>query len=510
MARFKAGELHILKWGETMGKNVLAFDLGASSGRAILGRYENGVLQIEEIHRFHNAVVKKDGKLFWNLDYLFSEILVGLEKATAKYPIDSIGFDTWGVDFAAIDEEGQLLQNPLSYRGTETDGMLSFLEENYCSAEELYQETGIQIMEINSLFQLLALKQQAGELFQKTKYILNIPDLFNYLLTGEIKAEMSIASTTQLMNPHSKTWDKTLLEKIGLPVDVFPPLVEEGNILGKVKTEFTQQKQAIQVINVCEHDTASALVCVPTQQQDFIFISSGTWSLIGTELQTPIISKDTYHYQLTNEIGQNKRTELLKNCTGLWIIQELQKEFDEQGENYSFAQMTELAMTAPVAQTMIDTEDARFAKPDQMIEKIQAYAAETQQVIPQTAAELFRCVYESLALQYKATIDHIKAVTGKAYETIYIVGGGSQSELLCQLVADVTNTEVCAGPAEATALGNITIQFMAQGIYDNVQEIRDWTRTQTDLKNYLPRDSELWQKIYQKYQKLISSKEMRK
>ncbi|GAB2024533.1 rhamnulokinase family protein [Lactovum odontotermitis] len=470
-----------------MQKNVLAFDLGASSGRAVLGQYKDGSLKTEEIHRFSNGPVNTEGTLYWDLDALFSEIIVALNKATEKCRVDSLGFDTWGVDFGLMNQKGDIIQNPVSYRDSRTAGMMDFVSQNYLSEKDLFERTGNQLMEINTLFQLIALREQQPDLLAGTLKIMNIPDLFNYLLTGEIRSEISIASTTQMLNPLTKEWDKDLLEQVDLPLEILPALTSEGEVLGKVKEIYANQEQTIKVMNVCEHDTASAVVSVPALEQDFIFISCGTWSLVGTEISEPILSEDTFKYNLTNEIGQGGTIQLLKNCTGLWIIQELKREFAERGHEYSFPEIAETAAAAEPFRTFIDTEDPRFALPGDMIEKLQKFAEETDQKVPDTAPQLFRCVYEGLALKYKETIDQITAVTGKVYQTVYIVGGGCKADILCQMVADATGLTVSAGPAEATALGNIAIQLKAQGSFKDIKEIRNWVKENGEIRIYQPK-----------------------
>lgn len=478
-----------------MTKNVLAFDLGASSGRVILGTYKDNKIVTEEIHRFTNAVIEKEGSLFWDLDYLFSEILLGLKKATEKYQIDSIGFDTWGVDFVCLDENGQALQNAVSYRDQRTKGLFELVAKDSAEKLSLFQATGNQPLEINTLFQLLTFREQEPDLFKKTQTILNMPDWFNYHLTGEKKAERSIASTTQLMSSDRRSWNEKLLEKFDLSPEIFPELVHEGNHLGHIKAEFVNQK--IKVINVCEHDTASAVVCIPTVENDFLFISSGTWSLIGTELSEANLSKQAYDFGLSNESGQGRTSELLKNCTGLWIIQELQKDFASLGQHFDFTQISEMASQAPAFQTLINTEDSRFSSPGQMVSKIKDFAKESNQKVPQAPAEFFRSVYESLALQYREAIGQISEVTGRSYETIYIIGGGSQASFFCQMISNATNKTVCAGPAEATALGNIAIQLKTQGIFKDIKEIRASVRDNEPLKLYKPEKHEDWEQVAQ-------------
>ena len=351
-----------------MDLNVLAFDFGASSGRAIVGKYEKGDLVLEEVHRFDNQILEKENTLFWNIDYLLENILIGIKKATDKYPIKSLGIDTWGVDFGLLDESGKLLENPVHYRDSRTKGSLSYLD-NLISTDELYQQTGNQLMEINTLFQLLTVKNERPDLFEQIDKVLLMPDLLNYLLTGNMKTEQSIASTTQLTDPYTKDWNKELMDLFQLPATLFPDIVEEGHQLGRLKNSYGLPQ--IEVINVCEHDTASAVLSVPSNQ-NFLFISCGTWSLVGTELKKPVVTQKAQNYNLTNESGNNKTTRFLKNCTGLWIIQELKRNYAEQGIDYSYDQITDMTEKKKAFRCLIDTDDPRFSSPKEMKEKIQA------------------------------------------------------------------------------------------------------------------------------------------
>lgn len=479
--------------------NVLAFDFGASSGRAIVGKYFDDDLVLEEVHRFENHILEKEGTLFWNIEYLLENILQGIKKATDKYEIKSLGIDTWGVDFGLIDSSGQLLENPVHYRDTRTKGSLDYIFPKM-TVGELYQRTGNQIMEINTLFQLLAVKNKRPKLYEKIDKILLMPDLLNYLLTGKMKSEQSIASTTQLTNPFTKDWDKELMEKLDISASFFTEIVPEGNILGKVKKELKVPE--LEVINVCEHDTASAVLSVPSNQ-NFLFISCGTWSLVGTELKQPIISEKAKIYNLTNESGNNETTRFLKNCTGLWIIQELKRYYLSEGIDYSYDEITQMAKASQPFKCLIDTDAEQFISPGKMKEKIQSYAIETKQEVPETPGELFRCVYESLAFKYKYTLLEITDAVGEEFDTVNIVGGGSQSSILCQMVADVCRIRVCAGPIEATAIGNIIQQLMTLGVVENVYEAREWIKKFANVKYYYPEELEQWEKQFPRYQMLL-------
>lgn len=486
-----------------MKKNVLAFDFGASSGRAIIGIYEDGRLTLKEIHRFPNYPLEENGTLYWDIDYLFEQIKIGIRRATDEYSIDSLGIDTWGVDFGLLDRAGQLIKRPVNYRDPRTQGILAEAEK-YMPLKDIYQQTGNQMMEINSLYQLLAERQNNPE-FDQVATILFMPDLFNYLLTGKIVAERSIASTSQLVNPRTGRWDEKVLESFAFSESIFPPLVSSGKPLGMIKKDLGLPP--IKVVNVCGHDTASAVVSVPCNQE-FLFISCGTWSLVGTELARPIINEKAYNYNLTNEAGIDHTTRFLKNCTGLWIIQEVKRNLAELGRMYSYFELANLADEASEFKCLIDTDDLTFIPPGNMIERIQQYAAKTKQAIPQTDGELVRCVYESLAMKYKYCILEIIDAVGKEFDTVNIVGGGSQAEILCQMVADASNMRVSAGPVEATAIGNISVQLLAEGVFKDVKEVREWIKELIAVKSYFPSAKKRgWDKQFSKYQQLLKSGE---
>lgn len=486
-----------------MKKNVLALDIGASSGRAIIGIYEDGALELKEIHRFANIPLEEDGTLYWDIEDLFKQIKMGIQKATEEYSVDSLGVDTWGVDFGLLDIEGNLIKKPVNYRDKRTRGILSKAEK-YLPLKEIYRWTGNQLMEINTLYQLLA-ERESNENFNQISTLLFMPDLFNYLLTGKIVAERSIASTAQLTNYETGSWDKKLLESFQLSEAIFPQLVSAGEILGTIQDGLNLPP--IKVINVCEHDTASAVVSVPSNQE-FLFISCGTWSLVGTELDAPIINDKVFKYNLTNEKGINNTTRFLKNCTGLWIIQEVKRNLEKLGKKYTYSELAALAYEAPEFYCLIDTDDPIFIPPGDMIERIQHYARETQQSIPKTDGELVRCVYESLAMKYKYSFLEIIETTGKNFEVVNIVGGGSQAEILCQMVADASNMKVNAGPVEATAIGNIAVQLLAGGVFKDIQEVREWIKEQLEINLYSPSmDKKKWDKQFSRYLYILKNRE---
>ncbi|MFD1484234.1 rhamnulokinase family protein [Lacticaseibacillus baoqingensis] len=483
-------------------KKVLAFDFGASSGRAMLGIYDQGDLSLEEVHRFKNYPLERDGQLFWDIDYLFGEVKVAIQKAQQTHVLDSIGVDTWGVDFGLIGDDGQLLQLPRSYRDPYTAQVLPAVSQ-HLDLQTLYQRTGNQLMPINTLFQLFATQQAAPKLVAQAQKFLFMPDLFNYLLTGKLFAERSIASTAQMIDPRTGEWAADILAQLAIPQKLLPPLVDAPHLAGVTKPELGFG--AIKVINVCEHDTASAVVSVPNNQ-NFLFISCGTWSLIGTELQAPVITDQAYQYNLTNETGINRTTRFLKNLTGLWIIQELQRNLAAAKRDYSFGELAALADQAPAFQCLIDTDNPLFTAPGPMIPRIRYFAEFTGQTPPTTEGEFVRCIYESLAMKYKLTYMEISAAVKGEFDAINIVGGGSQAAILCQMVADAANSRVIAGPVEATALGNIAVQLLAQGEFKDLKEIRDWLKRYSHTQYYVPnQDCEVWDREFSRYQAICKT-----
>lgn len=484
--------------------NVLAFDFGASSGRAIVGKYDEGQLDLEEVHRFSNYPKEINGVLKWDLEYLFQQIIEGIKIATSRYEIKSLGIDTWGVDFGLIDQEGNLLENPTSYRDQSTKGILEIAQKSM-ALKDIYQLTGNQLMEINSLFQLIVIKENNPALLDKIDKMLFMPDLFNYLLTGEKRAERSIASTSQLIDIKSKQWSSELFEKFALPEKILPELIEPGQFVGKIRKDLNVPE--LDVLAVCEHDTASAVVSIPSIKK-FLFVSCGTWSLVGTELKKSIINKKAQNYNLTNESGFAGTTTFLKNLTGLWIIQEMKRNLAAEGRDISFSEMAKLASNARPFTCLIDTDFDGFMTPGNMFERIKEYARQTQQTLPQTDGEFFRCVYESLAMKYKYTFLEISDAADMEFDSVNIVGGGANVKILCQMVADAANLQVSAGPAEATGMGNIIVQLIAEGIFKNLAEAREWLMTSTKVNLYFPNKRAVldWDNQFSNYQKILKMK----
>ncbi|WP_449460051.1 rhamnulokinase [Streptococcus suis] len=465
-------------------KSVLAIDLGATSGRAILYYISDNKLQSEEISRFENRPIKERGFLCWDVELLFSYILEAIRLANQRSDLQSVGIDTWGVDFALIDGNGQLISSPVHYRDSRTKGVLE--EVAQCSSlSELYYKTGNQLMEINTLFQLLRTKSKTPDTYFKAETLLMIPDFFNYRLTGQKVVERSIASTMQMVNPFTKTWNQEILEMFEIPEQLLPDIVDEGRILGTVLEEH--QVGTPKVITVCEHDTASAIAAIPTEDEHTLFISSGTWSLIGTELTFPIINDYSLNYNFTNEAGHSGTTTFLKNCTGLWIVEELRRNFELLGEDYSFGDITRMVIESTETVAIIDTDSPEFAEPGHMIEKIKSYAEKTSQPVPKTAGELFKIAYTSLACKYKEVIEQLEMVLGEKFKNIHLIGGGSKSEYFSQLIADITQKVVITGLSEATSMGNALIQLVALEELGSIKEARALIKNSIQFKHYYPK-----------------------
>ena len=481
-------------------RQVLAVDIGASSGRVMLGIYNGEQIRIQEIHRFPNDPVLLGDTMYWDFLRLFFEIKQGLIKAKAYGAIDSIAVDTWGVDFGLLDEEGHLLANPVHYRDQRTVGMLAAAFEKI-DRKKCYQITGNQIMEINTVFQLLALAGKKPKLLKDAKTLLFMPDLFHYYLSGTAKNEYSIASTSQLLDAREKTWSKELFSALELPADLMQEIVPSGTRLGMIRS--TLQKELgigpMEVIAAAGHDTQSALVAVPAKEKDFIFISCGTWSLFGTELDAPVINSLTEQYNITNEGGYDGKTSFLKNIIGLWLIQESRRQWIREGKEYSFGHLEQMAAHATPFASLIDPDAPEFVPAGNIPERIREFCRRTGQNIPESAGSIVRCIHESLALKYRSALEEIKSCTGKSYQVIHMVGGGTQSTLLCQMTANACACPVIAGPVEATVYGNAAVQLLAAGAIKNLEEARSLIAASEKTVRYEPQDIWKWEEIYQKF-----------
>lgn len=474
-------------------KKVLALDLGASSGRAILASYnfETGALTTEEVHRFENNPVEKNGTLYWDIEALVSNIREGVAKAG---PVDSAAVDTWGVDFALLDADGHLIEAPVHYRDRRTEGVSAQVIDQI-GAETLYRRTGNQFMDLNTLFQLVALKRDHPETYAKTATTLFMPDYFNYCLGGRPVSEITISSTSQALNPITRQWDQETLSALGLDPAKFAPIVSSGTVIG--------EKDGMKIIASAGHDTQCAVAAVPSDRDDVAFLSCGTWSLLGTELDEPILTKESLDAALSNEIGANGRINYLQNIIGLWLIQESRREWKRQGKTYSYSELEKLAAEAAPLRSFVNPDAPEFVVPGDMPERIREYCRKTGQPVPESVGEITRCIYESLALRYRYGMERLSEVTGKKFSALHIIGGGTQSQTLCRFTADACELPVVAGPVEATALGNIVIQLTALGVLPNLDAGRDVVKTAEEIKRYEPRSSQDWRTAYQNFKRSL-------
>ncbi|MBQ8588389.1 MAG: rhamnulokinase [Clostridia bacterium] len=481
---------------------VLAFDFGASSGRAILGSLENGKLVLEEVHRFDNEPVAINGGFYWDLPRLFHEVKQGIRKVK-DVDFASIGIDTWGVDGALVAKNGKILANPYNYRDARTADIPEKVRQ-IISDKDLYAATGIQSMNFNTVYQLFAYKEQENEIYEIADKFILIPDLFGYLLTGEIYSEKTIASTTAMLDPYTKEWNYELMDKLGLKRSILPKLINPGTKVGVIKKEICEELEmdTRDVIAVAGHDTASAVAAVPASEDSFVYISCGTWSLFGTELKSPCITEKSAELDITNETGYNDTTRFLKNIIGLWIIQETRRQFKRDGKDYSYADMEKMAREAQPFKCFIDPDDQVFVAPGNQVQRIKDYCARTGQAVPETDGEVVRCIYESLAMKYKYTFESLKDCTGTDFKAIHMVGGGTKDGFLCQMTADATGVPVIAGPIEATAAGNVAVQLIAAGEIKDLDEARKIIADSFDVIRYEPKDSG-FDEAYKRYEKLL-------
>ena len=465
-----------------MTKYYLAVDIGASSGRLIRGHLENGKMELEEVHRFENGMVKKDGELCWEFDRLFQEIKNGLKKCKeiGKIPV-SMGVDTWGVDFVLMDKDDKVLGNTVGYRDHRNEGMD---EEVYktISLEDLYARTGIQKAIFNTVYQLMAVKTKHPEYLEQAETMLHVPDYFHYLLTGKKTCEDTEATTGQLVNAETKDWDYDLIDKLGYPRKMFQKLIMPGTSVG----HFTEEVKAevgfdVEVVAPATHDTGSAVLAVPANDDDFIYISSGTWSLMGIEREKADCSKKSCEMNFTNEGGYAGRFRYLKNIMGLWMIQSVRHEYDDK---YGFAEICQMAEEAKDFPSRVDANDECFLSPESMIEEVKDYCRRTGQKVPETLGEIATVIYTSLAECYAKTAKELEEMTGRTFSRIHVVGGGSNAGYLNELTARATGKEVHAGPGEATAIGNITAQMLKAEEFKSIEEARTTIHESFGIKVY--------------------------
>lgn len=467
-----------------MSTYYLAIDMGASSGRHILASVEDGHIQLEEIYRFETGMNKKGDTLVWDHEKLWNHILAGIAKCKELNKIPkSVGIDTWGVDFVLLDKDETLIGDAVGYRDSRTKGMDAVVFDKIPEVD-LYKRTGIQKQPFNTIYQLTAIKEKHPEMLEKAKSFLFLPDYFHYLLTGKMANEYTVASTSQLLDPNKRDWDYELLDIIGIKRDIFAPISQPGTNLGGLRKELVEQLGFdLDVILPCSHDTGSAVLAVPTSDDDYLYISSGTWSLLGIEKDEPDCSIHSQDHNFTNEGGYDRKIRYLHNIMGLWMIQSVRHNINDK---YTFQEICEQAEVVKDFPSRVDVNNEAFYAPDNMIDAIKEYCQDTNQQVPETIGEIATVVYTSLADCYAKAIAGIEASTGRTYSRIHVVGGGSKDTYLNQLTADATTKTVYAGPSEATALGNLIAQMIENKEFDNKENARKAIRDSFAIKVFKP------------------------
>ena len=484
----------------------IAVDLGASGGRVLAGTFDGERFVLEELHRFANGPVRVQGNLYWDVLRLWDEIKTGLRRYAEKNaPLSGISVDTWGVDFALLDGAGALLGNPHHYRDARTDGVMEQVFEQV-SRDRLYARTGIQFMQINTLYQLYNMHLQEDSRLQHAVTLLMMPDLFHLWLTGRAVGEYTIASTSQLLDARRRTWDSGLLEALSLPPDLFPDLVQPGTVIGSLLEAVADEvglSGEVPVIATGSHDTASAVAAIPDLDDKSAFISSGTWSLMGVEVAEPLLSEQARALDVTNEGGVGGTIRLLKNVAGLWLLQESRRQWRSEGREYSWEELLNLAMQAEPFRAFINPGAETFLSPGDMPAAIRAYCRRTEQPEPEGDGAVVRCCLESLALKYRSVLDGLEKLLGHRLERVHIVGGGSQNDLLNQFTADACAREVVAGPVEATALGNLMMQAVASGAIADVAAGRHVVAASAQRQHYAPEHADAWEAAYERFKGLL-------
>ena len=491
-----------------MNKQVyLAIDLGAESGRMVIGTVSSSRIKLSEVHRFPNKQLYFQGHLHWNILGLWHEIKQGLIKASKKsrQNISCIGVDTWGVDFGLVSKDDQILGFPYAYRDARTEGMMDIAFE-LISKRKLYEQTGIQFLPFNSVYQLLFMVRSRDEILKACNRLLFMPDLFNFLLTGKKFSEYTIATTSQLLNASTRKWDPMIFSGLDLPQHIMAPILQPGQKIGGLNPEVARETGLIniQVVSVGSHDTASAVAAVPAQSSNWAYLSSGTWSLLGVEVEEPVISDMSLRYGFTNEGGIGGKIRLLRNIMGLWLLQKCRQQWKEEEDECSYEDMVKMAEEAKPFKCIIDPDHPSFLNPPDMPSAIRSYCRQKGQPEPNSKAEIVRCIFESLALKYRYILEFVQTLTKKKIDVLHIVGGGSQNPLLSQFTADAVQVTVKAGPTEATALGNIIVQGMASGFPANLEEGRGLIASSFPSVTYLPEKNDDWNKVYLRYKKLFS------
>jgi rhamnulokinase len=492
-------------------KLYLAVDLGASGGRVVGGRFDGTRLALDEVHRFENGGITAADRLYWDLLSLWTRIQEGLRAAASRFgdQIVSVGVDTWGVDFGLLGRGDELLGNPYTYRDRRTNGIFDRAFADV-SREEIFAETGLQFMEFNTLFQLLAMKYAGSPLLEVAESFLMMPDLLHWLLSGEKANEYSNASTTQFLNPCTRTWSKKLFDRLELPTQILGTLVQPGTSLGALRASVAAATglRNVQVVLPGTHDTASAVMAVPAssrpgERPDWCYISSGTWSLMGVEVPAPIVNDRCRELNFTNEGGVGGTTRLLKNIAGLWLVQECRRIWKLEGHEFGWSHLVELAERSPALLSLINPDHGDFVAPANMVKTIKEFCARTNQPTPDSVGAVIRCALESLALRYRMVLGWLEQLVGGHISTIHIVGGGTQNKLLCQMTADACNRRVVAGPIEATASGNVMLQAVASGDVGSIAQARDVIRQSFAVEEFQPQQPLPWDYAYERFLKLF-------
>ncbi len=487
----------------------LAIDLGAESGRVIAGVLEGDRIRLEDVHRFPNGPVNVAGTRRWDVLRLWSDIQDGLAKAAKQYrdTVVSVGVDTWGVDYVLLSKKNELLGQPYNYRDPRTQGVMQHAFTKV-PQKEIFAHTGLQFMEINTLYQLLAMHQTDPQLLAFADRFLMMPDFFHWLLCGSRVGEFTNATTTQCFHPTKRDWATDMLRKFGLPVHIFPEVVSPGTKLGRLREDVAERTglKRVEVVAPATHDTGAAVAAVPTERTGrahWAYISSGTWSLIGVEVQDAILTGAALAQNVTNEGGIDGTYRLLKNVMGLWLVQECRRSFERQGNAFDYAQLTHLATQAEPFRSLVDPNDAAFLSPADMAQALQDKCRATGQPVPETEGQLIRCALESLALKYRQVLEGIEKLTGERVEVIHVVGGGSKNALLNRFTASASGRAVVAGPTEATALGNVLIQARASGDIGTLAEIRNVVRASSELVRFEPEGTGAWDGAYERFRRLV-------
>ena len=493
-------------------KYFFAVDLGATSGRTILGSLSDGKFNLEELTRFDNRLIETGNHFYWDIFALFYEIIAGLKLVAQRgIHIESIGIDTWGCDFVYVDKNGDILRNPLAYRDPHTFGMMEKYFDEKISKEKVYEKTGIQFMNFNSLFQIYAMRKAGNVALENADKILFIPDALSYMLTGNAICEYTVASTSQILNPMAGDLDDELVESLGLKREQFGKITNPASIIGTLTEEVQKMTglNAVPVIAVAGHDTASAVAAVPAKNEEFAYLSSGTWSLMGIETKNAIINEKSYELNFTNEGGIEGTTRFLKNICGMWIYERCRKEWKEEAaacqkdiKNLGHAELIAEAMKQPAFQSIINPDDTCFVNPSSMVEAIKLYCEKTGQHVPQSYGEFCRCIFESLALRYRQIFTWLKDFADFDLNVLHIIGGGSLNQYLNQFTADSCGVTVLAGPQEGTAIGNIMLQAKASGMVKDIWEMRQIIANSLELKKFEPKNKEAWDEAYKKFLKV--------